>query len=161
MLQDYHWWWRSFLTSGFTAVYLAAYCVHFFTLAIISWWWLTYECVNIAERNCKSAASWAPCSTSPTRASSSLSSSYSPVRAHRIHWKSMISGVYLLIYYRHDRLLCLPLVRAQDLRLDQSRLEIFIQNSIISLFLRACQLLSVLCCVCGSHYFSSFSISKI
>lgn len=28
--QDYHWWWRSFLTSGFTAFYLLAYCVHFF-----------------------------------------------------------------------------------------------------------------------------------
>jgi len=29
-LQDYHWWWRSFLTSGFTAVYLLIYCIHFF-----------------------------------------------------------------------------------------------------------------------------------
>ena len=28
--QDYHWWWRSFLTSGFTAFYLAVYCVHYF-----------------------------------------------------------------------------------------------------------------------------------
>ncbi|CAI2357920.1 unnamed protein product [Caenorhabditis sp. 36 PRJEB53466] len=28
--EDYHWWWRSFLTSGFTAVYLFFYCVHFF-----------------------------------------------------------------------------------------------------------------------------------
>ncbi|CAI4233089.1 unnamed protein product [Auanema sp. JU1783] len=28
--EDYHWWWRSFLTSGFTAVYLLLYCVHFF-----------------------------------------------------------------------------------------------------------------------------------
>ncbi|KAF7997992.1 hypothetical protein HCN44_009390 [Aphidius gifuensis] len=28
--EDYHWWWRSFLTSGFTAVYLLIYCVHFF-----------------------------------------------------------------------------------------------------------------------------------
>ncbi|KMQ93427.1 transmembrane 9 superfamily member 2, partial [Lasius niger] len=28
--QDYHWWWRSFLTSGFTAVYLLIYCIHFF-----------------------------------------------------------------------------------------------------------------------------------
>ncbi|EFN74328.1 Transmembrane 9 superfamily member 2 [Camponotus floridanus] len=29
-LWDYHWWWRSFLTSGFTAVYLLIYCIHFF-----------------------------------------------------------------------------------------------------------------------------------
>jgi hypothetical protein len=29
-LQDYHWWWRSFLTSGFTAVYLFGYCIHYF-----------------------------------------------------------------------------------------------------------------------------------
>jgi hypothetical protein len=28
--KDYHWWWRSFLTSGFTAVYLFIYCVHYF-----------------------------------------------------------------------------------------------------------------------------------
>ena len=28
--QDYHWWWRSFLTSGFTTFYLAMYCVHYF-----------------------------------------------------------------------------------------------------------------------------------
>lgn len=29
--EDYHWWWRSFMTSGFTAVYLFLYCVHYFT----------------------------------------------------------------------------------------------------------------------------------
>lgn len=29
-VQDYHWWWRSFLTSGFTAFYLFIYCVHYF-----------------------------------------------------------------------------------------------------------------------------------
>lgn len=28
--EDYHWWWRSFLTSGFTAVYLFGYCIHYF-----------------------------------------------------------------------------------------------------------------------------------
>ncbi|XP_053207116.1 transmembrane 9 superfamily member 2-like [Panonychus citri] len=28
--EDYHWWWRSFLTSGFTAFYLFLYCIHFF-----------------------------------------------------------------------------------------------------------------------------------
>jgi len=28
--EDYHWWWRSFLTSGFTAFYLACYCIHYF-----------------------------------------------------------------------------------------------------------------------------------
>ncbi|XP_034936872.1 transmembrane 9 superfamily member 2 [Chelonus insularis] len=28
--EDYHWWWRSFLTSGFTAAYLLIYCIHFF-----------------------------------------------------------------------------------------------------------------------------------
>uniref|UniRef100_A0A1A7X4K1 Transmembrane 9 superfamily member n=1 Tax=Iconisemion striatum TaxID=60296 RepID=A0A1A7X4K1_9TELE len=28
--EDYHWWWRSFLTSGFTAVYLFVYSVHYF-----------------------------------------------------------------------------------------------------------------------------------
>lgn len=28
--QDYHWWWRSFLTSGFTAVYLFIYAIHYF-----------------------------------------------------------------------------------------------------------------------------------
>ncbi|XP_052010514.1 transmembrane 9 superfamily member 2-like isoform X2 [Xyrauchen texanus] len=28
--EDYHWWWRSFLTSSFTAVYLFAYTVHYF-----------------------------------------------------------------------------------------------------------------------------------
>uniref|UniRef100_A0AAX7UEP7 Transmembrane 9 superfamily member n=1 Tax=Astatotilapia calliptera TaxID=8154 RepID=A0AAX7UEP7_ASTCA len=29
-VKDYHWWWRSFLTSGFTAVYLFIYAVHYF-----------------------------------------------------------------------------------------------------------------------------------
>ncbi|XP_073987345.1 transmembrane 9 superfamily protein member 2 [Rhodnius prolixus] len=28
--EDYHWWWRSFLTSGFTAMYLFIYCIHYF-----------------------------------------------------------------------------------------------------------------------------------
>ncbi|XP_007237573.3 transmembrane 9 superfamily member 2 isoform X2 [Astyanax mexicanus] len=28
--EDYHWWWRSFLTSGFTAVYLFVYAIHYF-----------------------------------------------------------------------------------------------------------------------------------
>ncbi|KAL1124782.1 hypothetical protein AAG570_001403 [Ranatra chinensis] len=28
--EDYHWWWRSFLTSGFTSVYLFIYCIHYF-----------------------------------------------------------------------------------------------------------------------------------
>ncbi|KAJ8255088.1 hypothetical protein GJAV_G00200790 [Gymnothorax javanicus] len=28
--EDYHWWWRSFLTSGFTAAYLLVYSVHYF-----------------------------------------------------------------------------------------------------------------------------------
>ncbi|XP_011506080.1 PREDICTED: transmembrane 9 superfamily member 2 [Ceratosolen solmsi marchali] len=28
--EDYHWWWRSFLTSGFTAFYLLVYCIHYF-----------------------------------------------------------------------------------------------------------------------------------
>lgn len=28
--EDYQWWWRSFLTSGFTAVYLFVYCCHYF-----------------------------------------------------------------------------------------------------------------------------------
>ncbi|XP_055376353.1 transmembrane 9 superfamily member 2 [Condylostylus longicornis] len=28
--EDYHWWWRSFLTSGFTSVYLFMYCCHYF-----------------------------------------------------------------------------------------------------------------------------------
>lgn len=28
--EDYHWWWRSFLTSGFTAVYFFLYSIHFY-----------------------------------------------------------------------------------------------------------------------------------
>ncbi|KAI1903098.1 hypothetical protein AGOR_G00023710 [Albula goreensis] len=28
--EDYHWWWRSFLTSAFTAVYLFIYSIHYF-----------------------------------------------------------------------------------------------------------------------------------
>ncbi|XP_019646517.1 PREDICTED: transmembrane 9 superfamily member 2-like isoform X2 [Branchiostoma belcheri] len=28
--EDYHWWWRSFLTSGFTAFYFFIYSVHYF-----------------------------------------------------------------------------------------------------------------------------------
>ena len=28
--QDYHWWWRAFLTSGFTAVYFFIYCIHYY-----------------------------------------------------------------------------------------------------------------------------------
>jgi transmembrane 9 superfamily protein 2/4 len=28
--EDYRWWWRSFLTSGFTAFYLFLYCLHYF-----------------------------------------------------------------------------------------------------------------------------------
>ncbi|XP_052782967.1 transmembrane 9 superfamily member 2-like [Mya arenaria] len=28
--RDYHWWWRSFLTSGFTAVYFFIYCIHYY-----------------------------------------------------------------------------------------------------------------------------------
>ena len=40
-LQDYHWWWRSFLTSGFTAFYLAVYCIHYFItkVAILECYW--------------------------------------------------------------------------------------------------------------------------
>ncbi|CAD6187415.1 unnamed protein product [Caenorhabditis auriculariae] len=33
--EDYHWWWRSFLTSGFTAVYLFFYCIHFFNTKLV------------------------------------------------------------------------------------------------------------------------------
>lgn len=29
-VQDYHWWWRSFLTSGFTAIYFLVYAIHYF-----------------------------------------------------------------------------------------------------------------------------------
>ncbi|XP_793969.4 transmembrane 9 superfamily member 2 [Strongylocentrotus purpuratus] len=28
--EDYHWWWRSFMTSGFTAIYFFIYCIHYF-----------------------------------------------------------------------------------------------------------------------------------
>lgn len=28
--EDYHWWWRAFLTSGFTGFYLFVYCIHYF-----------------------------------------------------------------------------------------------------------------------------------
>ncbi|KAH3809730.1 hypothetical protein DPMN_138106 [Dreissena polymorpha] len=28
--EDYHWWWRSFLTSGFTSVYFFIYCIHYY-----------------------------------------------------------------------------------------------------------------------------------
>lgn len=28
--EDYHWWWRSFLTSGFTAVYFFIYSIHYY-----------------------------------------------------------------------------------------------------------------------------------
>ncbi|CAG2171155.1 unnamed protein product, partial [Oppiella nova] len=28
--EDYHWWWRSYLTSGFTSFYLFVYCIHYF-----------------------------------------------------------------------------------------------------------------------------------
>ncbi|KAH7963694.1 hypothetical protein HPB52_022422 [Rhipicephalus sanguineus] len=28
--EDYHWWWRSFLTSGSSALYLFLYCIHYF-----------------------------------------------------------------------------------------------------------------------------------
>lgn len=30
ILQDYHWWWRSFLTGGCTAFYFFLYAIHFF-----------------------------------------------------------------------------------------------------------------------------------
>ena len=30
VLQDYHWWWRSFLTGGCTALYFFLYSIHFF-----------------------------------------------------------------------------------------------------------------------------------
>ena len=32
--QDYHWWWRAYLTSGFTAIYFFAYCVHYFVVKL-------------------------------------------------------------------------------------------------------------------------------
>ncbi|KAK2719092.1 transmembrane 9 superfamily member 2-like [Artemia franciscana] len=28
--EDYHWWWRSFMTSGFTAFYMFAYCIYYY-----------------------------------------------------------------------------------------------------------------------------------
>ena len=28
--EDYNWWWRSFMTSGFTAFYFAVYCINYF-----------------------------------------------------------------------------------------------------------------------------------
>jgi len=30
VLQDYRWWWRSFLTAGFTAVYFFIYAIHYY-----------------------------------------------------------------------------------------------------------------------------------
>ena len=30
VFQDYHWWWRSFLTGGCTALYFFLYSIHFF-----------------------------------------------------------------------------------------------------------------------------------
>ncbi|XP_011224134.1 transmembrane 9 superfamily member 2 isoform X1 [Ailuropoda melanoleuca] len=32
--EDYHWWWRAFLTSGFTAVYLFIYAVYYFFIKL-------------------------------------------------------------------------------------------------------------------------------
>ncbi|KAK8775652.1 hypothetical protein V5799_031004 [Amblyomma americanum] len=34
--EDYRWWWRSFLTSGSSALYLFLYCIHYFTRLSIS-----------------------------------------------------------------------------------------------------------------------------
>ncbi|OQR70601.1 transmembrane 9 superfamily member 2-like [Tropilaelaps mercedesae] len=34
--EDYHWWWRAYLTSGSTALYLFVYCIHYFTRISIS-----------------------------------------------------------------------------------------------------------------------------
>nr|XP_037284926.1 transmembrane 9 superfamily member 2-like [Rhipicephalus microplus] len=34
--EDYHWWWRSFLTSGSSALYLFLYCIHYFMRLSIS-----------------------------------------------------------------------------------------------------------------------------
>jgi transmembrane 9 superfamily protein 2/4 len=32
--EDYNWWWRSFLTSGFTAAYFFVYSIHFFSFKL-------------------------------------------------------------------------------------------------------------------------------
>ncbi|CAG0891735.1 unnamed protein product [Darwinula stevensoni] len=39
---DYHWWWRSFLTSGSTAFYLFIYRVHYFTKLDVKDWISTF-----------------------------------------------------------------------------------------------------------------------
>lgn len=33
-LEDYRWWWRSFLASGFTAVYFFGYCCYYFVVKL-------------------------------------------------------------------------------------------------------------------------------
>uniref|UniRef100_A0A0N4ZZ31 Transmembrane 9 superfamily member n=1 Tax=Parastrongyloides trichosuri TaxID=131310 RepID=A0A0N4ZZ31_PARTI len=33
--EDYRWWWRSFMTSGFTAVYLFLYCIYYFNSKLV------------------------------------------------------------------------------------------------------------------------------
>ncbi|KAG7209377.1 hypothetical protein KM043_015477 [Ampulex compressa] len=51
--EDYHWWWRSFLTSGFTACYLLIYCIHFFITklniedAISTFLYFGYTCIMV------------------------------------------------------------------------------------------------------------------
>ena len=36
--EDYHWWWRAFLTSGSTAIYVLVYsCVYFSRLGADEW----------------------------------------------------------------------------------------------------------------------------
>ena len=34
LLQDYHWWWRSFIVSGGSAVYVFAYSVFYFVTKV-------------------------------------------------------------------------------------------------------------------------------
>ena len=48
LLQDYHWWWRSFLTSGFTAFYFAVYCIHYFMTKVnLIYCHVNHDLVNV------------------------------------------------------------------------------------------------------------------
>ncbi|XP_030838017.1 transmembrane 9 superfamily member 2 isoform X3 [Strongylocentrotus purpuratus] len=37
--ENYHWWWRSFVTSGFTAIYFFIYCIHYFASKLTMHGW--------------------------------------------------------------------------------------------------------------------------
>jgi hypothetical protein len=125
--EDYHWWWRAYCTSGASALYLLAYSVFYFYSKLD----ITKKVRSRAQgpRGCaegtvEQSARSAPLSGGgsrgclPGRCCDSSTPSLTGADAY-VLWLHDHHILRLLLPHGHHRLLCLLLVRAQDLRRHQ------------------------------------------